>query len=134
MSDKVQHLEFIQGVINRMASNSFQVKGWSVLLVSALVAIASKDSNPKLVLISFLPTFAFWLLDGYFLWQERLFRKLYDRARLSEGDAADFSMATDTKAVGAPSWVRATFSTTLLLFHGVVFASVVVAWWLPSLF
>ena len=37
--DREKHLELIQGVINRMASNSFQLKGWSVVLVSALFAL-----------------------------------------------------------------------------------------------
>lgn len=28
MENKIKHLEFIQGVINRMANNSFMLKGW----------------------------------------------------------------------------------------------------------
>ena len=32
---KIKHLEFIQGVINRLASDSFRMKGWSVVLVAA---------------------------------------------------------------------------------------------------
>ena len=28
MEKKLKHLEFIQGVINRLAANSFQMKGW----------------------------------------------------------------------------------------------------------
>ena len=31
MQQKLKHLEFIQGVINRLATNSFQMKGWSVV-------------------------------------------------------------------------------------------------------
>ncbi len=41
MEAKLKHLEMIQGVVNRMASNSFQLKGWSVVLVSALFALAA---------------------------------------------------------------------------------------------
>ena len=29
------HLEMIQGVVNRLAQNSFHIKGWSVVLVAA---------------------------------------------------------------------------------------------------
>lgn len=32
MDNKLKHLELIQGVINRMASNSFKLKGWAVTL------------------------------------------------------------------------------------------------------
>lgn len=36
LNDK--HLALVQGVINRLAGNSFSLKGWSVTLVSALLA------------------------------------------------------------------------------------------------
>ncbi len=45
MEAKLKHLELSQGVINRMAGNSFLLKGWSVTLVSALFALSAKDSN-----------------------------------------------------------------------------------------
>ena len=53
MSDKLKHLEFIQGVINRMGQNSFLIKGWTVTLVAALFALAAKDSNQKFVLVAY---------------------------------------------------------------------------------
>lgn len=34
---KVSHLEMIQGVINRMAGNSFALKGWAVTLVAGIL-------------------------------------------------------------------------------------------------
>ena len=39
MNNKHKHLELIQGVINRLSTNSFLLKGWSVVLVSALFAL-----------------------------------------------------------------------------------------------
>ena len=48
MENKRKHLEFIQSVIARMNSNSFLIKGWSITLVSALFALAAKDSNLNL--------------------------------------------------------------------------------------
>ena len=35
MESKYKHLELIQGVINRLSSSSFLLKGWSVVFVSA---------------------------------------------------------------------------------------------------
>ncbi len=32
-----KHLEFVQAVINRLAGNSFLLKGWSITLVSGLL-------------------------------------------------------------------------------------------------
>lgn len=78
IEEKRQHLEFIQNIITRMNTNSFQIKGLAVTLVTALLAIYA--STPKLIFI-FLgipPTFLFWFLDSYYLLQERKFRGVYN--------------------------------------------------------
>jgi hypothetical protein len=83
--DKIKHLEFIQDIITRMNTNSFQMKGWMVVVVSALLAIYADKQNGLYVLFALLPTFIFWGLDSYYLQQERKFRGLYnDVAGISE--------------------------------------------------
>jgi len=92
---QIKHLEMLQAVINRMASNSFQVKTWCVTLVSALLALAAKDDVKKMVFVAYVPVLMFWWLDGFFLHQERLFRALFDLVRAREnGIEADFTMRT----------------------------------------
>lgn len=92
MENKHKHLEMIQGVINRMANNSFLLKGWTVTLVAGIFALASKDANKIYFLITYVPIVVFWVLDAYYLYQERLYRKLYDKVcKTAEGDI-DFSM------------------------------------------
>ena len=124
MEEKIKHLEMIQGVINRMANNSFLLKGWSVILVSALFALAAKDSNRTFVLLAYFPALAFWILDGYFLQQERLFRKLYDRVRAKKNEDTDFSMDTSVVKKEVKYWFFVCFSKTLLIFHGVIIATI----------
>jgi hypothetical protein len=51
---KIKHLEFLQNVITRMNSNSFLIKGWTVTIVSALFALASKDANINYILVSYI--------------------------------------------------------------------------------
>ena len=126
MNNKIKHLEMIQDVVNRMASNSFLLKGWSVLLVSALFALAAKDSNNDLILLAYFPALAFWILDGYFLQQERLFRKVYDRVRAMKEEDIDFSMDTSTAKKEVSCWACVCFSKTLLVFHGVIIAAICV--------
>ena len=70
MGNKLKHLEFIQAAVNRMASNVFLHKGWTVTLIAALFALAAKDAKPAYALIACIPTFMFLLLDAYFLSQE----------------------------------------------------------------
>lgn len=77
--DKIKYLEFLQNIINRMASNSFLIKGWSISLISALLVLSSKDNNPIYIFSVFIPLFGFFLLDGYFLYKERQFRSLYNK-------------------------------------------------------
>lgn len=67
MDNKLKHLELIQGVINRMASNSFKLKGWAVTLASGIFALASKESDKMYFLITYVPVIVFWFLDAYYL-------------------------------------------------------------------
>lgn len=79
-NDKLKHLEFIQNVINRMGYNSFLVKGWCITILAAFLAITANTGENRFVLLSFFPLICFWLLDSYYLQQERKFRVLYDDA------------------------------------------------------
>ncbi|MBI2193348.1 MAG: hypothetical protein HYU36_15345 [Planctomycetes bacterium] len=123
--NKLKHLEFAQGVINRMAGNSFLLKGWSVTLVAAIFALATKDGNPGLVPVAYLPAVVFWFLDAYFLRQEKLYRKLYDAVRVKKAEEIDFSLDASVFAKGVAPWWRVMLSKTLGWFHGAVVASIV---------
>lgn len=134
---KFKHLEFIQGVINRLGVNSFRVKGWSVVLVSALFVLAAREGIGVSV-IALIPLLCFWGLDGYYLWQERLFRALYDHVRELDESDIDFSMnLTPFKGRTPPvsvsssrsrprTWSRATFSGTLLAFYVALIVTAIV--------
>lgn len=116
---KLKHLDFIQQAVNRMASNLFLLKGWTVTLIAALFALAAKDSKDVYFLIAYFPPLMFWVLDGYFLSQERRFRALYDHVRKLDEDAIDFSMdAQRFKGNDGCSWPGAMFSKTLLIYYG----------------
>lgn len=125
MSDKQKHLEMIQGAINRFSTNSFLLKGWNVTLLSALLALSAHNCNVNLVYFACIPIVILWGLDGFFLWQEQLFRKLYDLARGLPEDKIDFSMDTDQiTGNDRPKWLKATFSKTLTPFHFPLFLTV----------
>lgn len=75
---KVKHLELIQNIVSRMNGNSFQIKSWTITLVSAMFAIYATNQNSYFILVSAFPTIVFWFLDAYYLQQERKFRGLYN--------------------------------------------------------
>jgi len=126
MEKKIAHLGMIQDVISRMGNNSFLLKGWSVTLVSALFALATKDADVFFVYLAFFPTIAFWILDGYFLWQERLRRNLYDYVRELSEEKIDFSMNTLLKDEKNVTWKSAIFSKTFIIFYGSILVSIII--------
>lgn len=77
-----KEIDLIQGVITRMANNSFMLKGWIVSLIAVLLAltdqtiVATKLTYFNFILI--LPVLVFWYLDAFFLHKEKCYRKLYD--------------------------------------------------------
>ena len=118
MQNKQKHLEFIQGVINRMASNLFFLRGWTITLIAALFALFVKGSDTHYIFIVYFPVIIFWILDGYFLSQERLFRALYDDVRKLDEREIDFSMDIDKyKEDNKKKWLYSMFSATLLCFY-----------------
>ena len=123
---KIAHLQMIQAVITRMAGNSFLIKGWSITLVAALFALAAANTNGLFIYLAYFPTFMFWALDAYFLRQARLFRKLYDHVRTTEGGPVDFSMKTQPFATNVDGTWSVAWSHTLRLFHGTITGTVLV--------
>jgi hypothetical protein len=72
------HLTMMQGVINRMATNSASCKAWCVSLVSALLVVIMDKGKPELLPVAYIPAILFLLLDGYYLVQEKRFRNSYN--------------------------------------------------------
>ena len=114
----VEHLKMIQAVIDRLGRNSLWIKTWRLsLIVTATILIAIHYVHLpyfSLILIPFV--LGFWILDGYFLWQERLFRKVYDDIRVQSD--TDFQM-DPLKHRNKPkcNWLSAIFSVTLVIFY-----------------
>jgi hypothetical protein len=119
--NRLEHLKMIQGVIARMAQNSFLIKGWSVTLVTAVIALALRESQKSFVLLALYPAIVFWGLDAYYLRQERLFRQLYDSVRSSTVDSTTaFSMDASEVAKLVPTWLFTLFVLTVVGLHGMV--------------
>lgn len=118
----VEHLKLISQVIDRLGRNSFQIKAWTVVLVAAIFAFAASSSpvDYRYYLVGLLPSIIFWGLDGYFLWQERYFRALYDAVRKNEHDVERhglFSMNTKPYDSQVSWWGRVCVSRTVFWFY-----------------
>src|ERR1700685_1637933 len=95
MEAKLKHLEFIQAVIARMATNSFLFKGWAITIAAGLSAFAAVDTKWALLTIAIISTVMFWGLDGYYLWLERGFANLHAEVAGKAEVDIDFSMKID---------------------------------------
>ncbi len=129
MDEKIAHLGFIQAVINRMGNNSFLIKGWTVTLVSAIFALSSQKVDTSITYITLVPSFMFWCMDTFFLHQEKMYRKLYEKV-------ADGTVKSDTFIMNAvickddvdPIYF-VFFSKTLLPFYGFIILIVTILIW-----
>lgn len=83
----IEEIKIIQDIIKRMASNSFNLKAWTITLVVATILFNGSD---KYVFIAYISLIAFWYLDSYYLRQERLFRKVHNWI-------ADYRLRNDDK-------------------------------------
>jgi hypothetical protein len=95
MDAKLKHLEFLQAVISRMATNSFLFKGWAITVASALSAFAAVETKAALLTIALISTTMFWGMDGYYLWLERGFIGLYNKVAADTVGNVDFCMTFD---------------------------------------
>ena len=116
MSNKQKHLEVIEGTINRMANTSFILKGWAITITVAILGFIAANAATFLIFIGIAASIIFYLLDSYYLYQERLFRCKYNEVRKLEENDIDFSMSCnfDNKH---KVYFRVLFSFTEFLFY-----------------
>lgn len=74
-----KEINLIQNCIQRMAKNSFVVKGWIISLFTVIVALLPEKFDIRYLSIAgFLSVMCFWYLDGFFLKMETLYRWKYE--------------------------------------------------------
>lgn len=93
MENKIKNLEMIQNIIQRMANNSFLLKGWTISLIVAIFILTDKTMDQMYFLVAYVPVAVFWFLDSYYLQLERKYAVLYDIVR--EKREIDFDLKID---------------------------------------
>ena len=106
MPPDVEHLKLIQGIVTRLAGNSFLLKGWAVTLVAGLTALAKADADRDIAWIACGVLIVFALLDAYYLANERAFRRLYEKE--ASNPSGTWSLAP--AKVGPPEVLKAVMS------------------------
>ena len=135
-----KHLELIQGVVDRLASNSFSLKSWAVLLAAAVLGVGGKSDVPMAFYsIALVPICVFWGLDGFFLAHRRQFEALYEywaeKLGTSPEETAQALFSMNRTGIACPqgTWLNAVASTTLLFFYvGLAALCMAVGWCLAK--
>ncbi len=118
---KIEYLKMIQGVISRMANNSLKLKGWTVAVLVSVLSF-NRDSDSRMLLLSIIPVFSFWLYDAYYFMMERQYRMLYNDAINKNEKDLDYQMTLDNIpiSIGDASkinYITAMFSKSTIWFY-----------------
>lgn len=102
---KIAYLQMIQEPIGRMSTASAIFKGFAATIVAGIAALSYSEVNTWVLVLSFIPTLLFALLDVYYLMLEKKYRYLYEQIRIGEHEV-DFSMnlTKDNKTAKARIW------------------------------
>ncbi|PJC75209.1 MAG: hypothetical protein CO012_03960 [Syntrophobacterales bacterium CG_4_8_14_3_um_filter_49_14] len=124
------HLGILQGVIERMASNSNSAKTWCITLVSAILVVVAGKNKPDYALLALLPTILFVALDAYYLGMEKGLRNSYNEfvRKLHDGSITPEDLFS-VSPKGGPSKLQweAFKSFSVWGFYSVLAALIVVA-------
>lgn len=93
-NNKTKHLDMISTVINRMATNSLDIKGLLVTIIASVLTFKFNKFEEKLLFLILGITIIFVIFGCYYLLLEKRFRKHFNNVRnLTESDI-DFNMST----------------------------------------
>lgn len=126
--DQRKHLDYIQGVVTRMAGNSFLIRGWALTVGTALYSYAATKDSWTVALIGIGVSLVFAFLDGYYTRQERLFRGLFEAVAKDDAAVPLFCMDVE-KGTRERTRIRdvARSLPLLVLFGALVILGIVVA-------
>lgn len=125
-----KEIDLIQGCINRMANNSFLLKGWLVSILAVVLALSLDELNKFIIAITvIMVTISFWYLDAFFLRTEKMYRKMYEWVlkKRKEGEA-DFQYDLNPHRFDGQveNIIKVMFSNTLIWFYGMILFLIVV--------
>lgn len=93
LAEKIAHLEMIQGVISRMASDAQTMRTMAITVAAAIIALdeATGDRSTIVIYAAMALTATFWWLTARHLRIEKAYRYLYDEVR-KDADVPPFFM------------------------------------------
>ncbi|OOF51733.1 hypothetical protein BKK54_01785 [Rodentibacter genomosp. 1] len=129
-----KEIELIQTCINRMANNSFLLKGWTVSLITVILALTNISLSKYAYLALFIPLISFWYLDAFFLRKERMYREMYSWVleNRSKSDEHIYNLNPHRFDGSVKKILSVFLSKTLLIFYGSLMFTLII--WILFIF
>jgi methyl coenzyme M reductase subunit C-like uncharacterized protein (methanogenesis marker protein 7) len=87
------HINILQNIITRMASNSANSKTWAITIISAIIVLLIDKNKIDMIDTAYIPLAMFFFLDCFYLGLEKYFRDEYknfiDKLKTSSFDFDD---------------------------------------------
>lgn len=137
-----KEIDLIQSCILRMAANTSEIKNWTVVLITVVLALLPEKFNLKVLsLVCLSATVVMWYLASYYLFLERCFRLKYQWVIKNRLNTDDFFFdlnpsrketwdlyGNNTKA--KPKLLRVMFSKSILpIFALLIVLEIVCFFW-----
>ncbi|GAA7441353.1 hypothetical protein Yangon188_12950 [Helicobacter pylori] len=136
----IEELKILQGVINKMAQNSLECKKWTLALAVGVLSLKIEEiSHLYGLCVLGVLLICFYLLDAYYLTQERLLREQWLIENRLKTDERLFEVFPVHQTCQSVQLLCAMFSFSLfpywalglcLVGYGFVFNSVLMKCWL----
>jgi len=120
------HINILQGIISRMATNSSNCKTWAITIIAAIIVLLIDKSKTNIFYIAYVPLAMFFLLDCFYLGLERHFRNRYNNfINTLEKDNFNyidiFKIQGPNKILSKISLtLKASISFSILPFYGII--------------
>ena len=94
-------------------------------LIALVGTISAQGSDKRFILLAFIPIVGFWVLDSFYLQQERKYKQLYKNVAAKDENQIDFNLDT-SKVVGTVDemkrlcFCKCMFSITELWFYPLI--------------
>jgi hypothetical protein len=123
--EQIKYMEMVQNIITRMNTNSFQIKGFMMLILSAIL-VAFVNLENSWVLLSAIPVVVLiWIIDSFYLQHERKFRGLFNDLVKNISSHKLFSMDISSYKNGQYSLVHAMIYSVNGLIYTIILGLIV---------
>lgn len=104
--EKVSHLGIIVDLLDQANRTAAFAKRWGVSFAAVFIALGTQEVGFKVAYLAVFPLLFLWLLDAQTTRREHLLNALYEKVRVLDDSAVDFSINVEA----LPEARRSTFS------------------------